>query len=98
MKEHLNNILDKIDLLKEGTYKFNDTDIDFIRDSVIEFKNNIGDTDNINSIDLNKVEEVANLVYQLNLDNKFSFLTDGISTELYAFEFILEQKLKEKYL
>ena len=35
------------------------------------------------------------MIYQLNLDNTFSELTDHISNEFYAFEFLLEQNIKE---
>ncbi len=31
------------------------------------------------------------MIYQLNLDNTFSELTDHISNEFYAFEFLLEK-------
>ena len=42
-----------------------------------------------------KIKIISNMIYQLNIDNTFSKLTDHISNEFYAFEFILEQKIKE---
>lgn len=35
------------------------------------------------------------MVYDLNYNNDFCSLTDHISNELYSFEFLLEEKLKE---
>ena len=46
-------------------------------------------------IDLKKVKTISEMIYQLNLDNTFSELTDHISNEFYAFEFLLEQNIKE---
>ena len=34
------------------------------------------------------------MVYELNVNNNFSFLTDHISNELFAFEFLLQEELK----
>ena len=45
-------------------------------------------------IDLTKVDTTAKIIYQLNLNNYFSDLTDHISNEFYAFEFMLEKKIK----
>ena len=42
-------------------------------------------------IDLKKVKTISEMIYQLNLDNTFSELTDHISNEFYAFEFLLEK-------
>ena len=47
-------------------------------------------------IDLKKVKMISKIIYELNIDNTFSELTDHISNEFYAFEFMLEQKIKEK--
>lgn len=47
-------------------------------------------------VDLNKIKKISELIYQLNYSNTFSELTDCISTEFYAFEFILSEELKEK--
>ena len=39
---------------------------------------------------------VSDNIYQLNVDNDFSKVTDHISNEFYAYEFLLEQKIKEE--
>ena len=38
---------------------------------------------------------LPNLTYEINYENLFSELTDYISNELYAFEFLLQEKLKK---
>ena len=47
-------------------------------------------------IDLKKVKEISEIIYDLNNDNLFSDFTDSISTEYYAFQFLLQEKLKGK--
>ena len=64
--------------------------IDFLEKNIIELKNMLS-----NNIDLEKVDTIAKIIYQLNLDNSFSNLTDHISNEFYAFEFMLEKKIKK---
>ena len=46
-------------------------------------------------IDLDKVKMISQINYQLNIDNTFSELTDHISDEFYAFEFMLKKSRKE---
>lgn len=87
MIEHLDNILNDINEIKKANkYNLNNVDINFLENSIIKLKE---------KIDLKNVKEISNLVYQLNIDNTFSLITDHISNEFYAFEFILEQKIKE---
>ncbi len=87
MIEHLDNILNDINEIKKANkYNLNNVDINFLENSIIKLKE---------KIDLENVKEISNLVYQLNIDNTFSLITDHISNEFYAFEFILEQKIKE---
>ena len=88
--EHLDNIINDINLIKKaGNYNLKQINIDFLEKNIIELKNTL-----INSIDLTKVDTTAKIIYQLNLNNYFSVLTDHISTEFYAFEFMLEKKIK----
>ena len=90
MIEHLNNILKDIELLKNSNdYNLDNINIDNFESSITSLKE---------KIDLEKVTITAKIIYQLNIDNTFSILTDHISNEFYAFEFILEQKIKEKKL
>lgn len=87
MIEHLDNILNDIkEIKKTNKYNLDNVDINFLENSIIKLKE---------EINLENVKEISNLVYQLNIDNTFSLITDHISNEFYAFEFILEQKIKE---
>ena len=91
IKEHLDNIIKDIQLLeKEDKYNLKNVDIVFLENSIVEIKKNLK-----NKIDLEKVKIISNNIYQLNVDNEFSKLTDHISNEFYAFEFLLEQKLEK---
>ena len=87
MIEHLNNIISDIDLIKKS-YKYNLENIDIknLEDNINKLKENI---------DLDIVNMISGIIYELNLQNDFSNLTDHISNEFYAFEFMLEQKIKE---
>ena len=86
MIEHLNNILKDIELLKNSNdYNLDNINIDNFESSINSLKE---------KIDLENVKITAKIIYQLNIDNTFSILTDHISNEFYAFEFILEQKIK----
>ena len=90
MIEHLNNILKDIELLRNSNdYNLDNINIDNFESSIISLKE---------KIDLENVKIIAKIIYQLNIDNTFSILTDHISNEFYAFEFILEQKIKERKL
>ena len=92
MSEHLENIINDINMIKKtNKYNLENIDITFLENSIIELKMNLED-----KIDLEKIKIISNIIYQLNIDNTFSELTDHISNEFYAFEFILEQKIKEK--
>ena len=50
----------------------------------------------LSSIDTNKVKKISEQIYQLNYDNTFSQLTDHISNEFYAFEFLMIEKMKDE--
>ena len=81
MLEHLDNIIKDINIIKDSN-----VDINYLKNKINDLKDNIN---------LETVKELANIIYQLNVDNTFSELTDHISNEFYAFEFLLEQKIKE---
>ena len=91
MVEHLDNIIKDIQLLKkEDKYNLKNVDIVFLENSIVEIKKNLE-----KKIDLEKVKVISDYIYQLNVDNEFSKVTDHISNEFYAFEFLLEQKLEK---
>lgn len=85
--EHLESIINDIKLIKKSDkYNLEHIDINLLEMSIIELKNDL---------DLDKINTISNTIYELNVDNTFSELTDHISNEFYAFEFLLEQKIKE---
>lgn len=91
MLEHLENIINDINLIKKSAkYNLEHIDINLLELSIIELKNDL-DKD----INLDKINTISNTIYELNVDNTFSELTDHISNEFYAFEFLLEQKIKD---
>lgn len=97
MLEHLTNILKDIELLlNDNKYKFDNKKVNTVREHVQSFKESLEKGNDISLIDLLKVKEVSDLIYELNSDNLFSTLTDHISNELYAFEFLLQEELKRK--
>jgi hypothetical protein len=97
MKEHLNNILIDLDLLLKGeNYKYNKFDLEKIRSIATDFIKHLEDSKDISLIELDKVKILSDMVYDLNYDNTFSKITDHISNELYAFEFLLQEKLKKR--
>ena len=90
MLEHLNNIINDIALIKQNNYNLEHIDINLLENSIIELKTGLE-----KNIDFKKIKEISNIIYELNTNNTFSKLTDHISNEFYAFEFMLEQKIKE---
>ena len=99
MIKHLDNILIKIELISENNnnyiLKYDFNVIKYLKNTLTEFKN-ILQNNNIMAIDLKKVKEISEIIYDFNSDNLFSDFTDLISTEYYAFEFLLQEKLKGK--
>ena len=88
MLEHLDNIIKDINIIKDSNnYNLKNVDINYLKNKINDLKDNIN---------LETVKELANIIYQLNIDNTFSELTNHISNEFYAFEFLLEQKIREK--
>lgn len=91
MLEHLESIINDIKLIKKSDkYNLEHIDINLLEMSIIELKNDLD-----KNINLDKINTISNTIYELNVDNTFSELTDHISNEFYAFEFLLEQKIKE---
>ena len=87
MIEHLNNIISDIDLIKKSSkYNLENIDIKNLEDNINKLKENT---------DLEIVDTISKAIYELNLQNDFSDLTDHMSNEFYAFEFLLEEKIKE---
>ena len=98
MLNHLNNIICKIDLMSETNnykLKYDFNVINQLKNTLTEFKD-ILQNNNIMAIDLKYVNEISEIIYDFNSDNLFSDFTDSISTEYYAFEFLLQEKLKGK--
>ena len=91
--KHLTNILNDIDLLLNNSdYKINNKNINIVKENIKSFKDSL-DND-VLLINLSKLNETSNLIYELNTENSFSKLTDHISNEFYAFEFLLQEELK----
>lgn len=91
MLEHLENIINDIKLIKKSDkYNLEHIDIDLLEMSIIQLKNDLD-----KNINLDKINTISNTIYELNVNNTFSELTDHISNEFYAFEFLLEQKIKD---
>ncbi|MDD4298914.1 MAG: hypothetical protein PHS98_04745 [Bacilli bacterium] len=97
MLEHLTSILNDIDLLlNDGNYKFDNKNVNIIKKNLQSFKEGLEKSNDVLLIDLSKVKETSSLIYELNTANSFSTLTDHMSNELYAFEFLLQEELKRK--
>lgn len=91
MTDHLNNILKDLKVLvTSNEYKFSMDDVDYIQKVI----NSLLNFHDIKEIDFDVLKELSNKIYDLNLNNSFSTLTDHISNELYAFEFLLQENLK----
>lgn len=77
MIEHLNNIICDIDLIKKSSkYNLENIDIKDLKDNINKLKKNI---------DLDIVNMISRLIYEMNLANDFYDLTNYISNEFYAF-------------
>ena len=99
MLKHLDNILVKINLLSKNTIselKYNLEDLEKVKNIITHFKDILKNKKNIFLIDLEKLKEISNIIFELNCDNLFSSSTDYISNELYAFKFLLQDKMERK--
>lgn len=93
MSEHLNNILKDLEMLVNNEkYEFSMNDVNYIKKNINFFLN----LQAMEKIDFEILKEVANKIYDLNLTNSFCALTDHISNELYAFEFLLQKSLERR--
>ena len=86
---HLNNIINKIDSLTNNTIDINK--LHEIKKTITKFISILKNQQNISKIDLDKLKNISNIIYNLNYDNSFSEFTEYLSNELYAFEFLLQQ-------
>lgn len=95
MNEHLEHILSDINkILEDDANKYIIDNINKIKSIVVDLKYRIIIRDDLFILDLKKIKELSNMVYDLNCNNEFSPLTDHISNELFAFEFLLQEELK----
>lgn len=95
MKEHLEHILSDINkVLEDNTNKYIVDNIITIKSIIVDLRDSIETRDDLFKLNLKKIKELSNMVYELNVSNNFSFLTDHISNELFAFEFLLQEELK----
>ena len=94
MLDHLNNILHDIDTINNSNnYNLENIDLSLLKNKIIYLKENLD-----KNINLENVKSISKIIYELNTNNMFSTLTDHISNEFYAFEFLLENKIrKENY-
>ena len=68
MLEHLENIINDINLIKkENKYNLENIDINFLENGINELKRQIG-----KKMDFEKIKIISNMIYQLNIDNTFS--------------------------
>ena len=96
MKTHLINIINDLKLLLETSgYKYDKSEINLIQEIIEQLINDLNNDLTILQFDFEKIKRLSNMVYDLNYNNDFCSLTDHISNELYSFEFLLEEKLKE---
>lgn len=86
---HLNNIINKIDSLTNNTIDINK--LHEIKKTITEFISILKNQQNISKIDLDKLKNISNIIYNFNYDNSFSEFTEYLSNELYAFEFLLQE-------
>lgn len=71
MIEHLNNIINAINLIKKSSkYNLENIDIKNLEDNINKLKKNL---------DIDIVNDISGIIYELNLQNDFSNLTDHIS-------------------
>lgn len=97
MKEHLNHILFDINNINfDNKNIYQKDNIETIKLMIIDLINQLKTEKDLFLIDLDRLKKISNMVYDLNFINEFSIITDHISNELYAFEFLLQEWLKRK--
>ena len=91
---HLDNALKNINiLLNEQDYESDELNICCIKEEIINLKFCLKKINDVSNINIEKVKKISNMIYDLNYENSFSVITDSISNEFYAFEFILQEML-----
>lgn len=93
MKEHLDNIVNKLDILSSNkSILFNDNDIIQIK-IIINNINKLFDENNL--LEIAKLyDELNNYIYNINLMNNQIPDTDYLMNQLYAFGYLLQDKIK----
>lgn len=84
---HLNNIINKIELENTSNNKYLN-DIYSNVSKIIEYLNS---NNYIDSNFLKSVKDTSSTIYSMNLEYSFAKWSDYISTEYYAFEFLLQE-------
>ncbi len=96
MRKHLDNIVqDLIQLQEINQYDLKNVDLIFMKSNILQWIDML-ENNHIETMDFNILKEIEHMIYLLNLNNNFSTLTDHMSNEFYAFEFMLQEKLKRK--
>ena len=96
MRKHLDNIVqDLIQLQETNQYVLKNVDLIFMKSNILQWIDML-ENNHIETMNFNILKEIEHMIYLLNLKNNFSTLTDHISNEFYAFEFMLQEKLKRK--
>ena len=96
MKEHLEHILLDINkILEDNSNKYIINNIHEINSNIIDLRNKIINMEDLFILDFKPLKKLENMVYDLNYNNNFSLLTDHISNEFFAFEFLLQEELKK---
>lgn len=96
MRKHLDNIVqDLIQLQETNQYVLKNVDLIFMKSNILQWIDML-ENNHIETMNFNILKEIEHMIYLLNLNNNFSILTDHISNEFYAFEFMLQEKLKRK--
>ena len=97
MKEHLEHILLDINkILEDDSNKYIIDIINEIKLNIVSLKEKIITKEDLLMLDLKALKKLSNMIYDLNYNNNFSTLTDHISNELFAFEFLLQEELKKQ--
>lgn len=98
MKEHLEHILLDINkILEDDSNKYIIDNINEIKLNIVSLKEKIITKEDLLMLDLKALKKLSNMIYDLNYNNNFSTLTDHISNELFAFEFLLQEELKKQW-
>ena len=88
-------VQDLIQLQETNQYDLKNIDLIFMKSNILQWIDMLENND-IETMDFNILKEIEDMIYLLNLNNNFSTLTDHISNKFYAFEFMLQEKLKRK--